>query len=281
MPCPPVKDYYDYPDYVKKIIKEVEEGKVEKLKACLCKLRTPVDENYCIIKDEDQKVGVFPFCSVLVEDGVGDDTDYPLKLTLKEMMKLYWKTTNWKFSATHNSSCSCSYKADLIQNRRISQGDPELPVLPLKNLTCFHSFDYTADSKGETCCPNPTPPGGTTCYPISSSNTIVASLLGGPAHGGPIAKHKKEGNIYYFYPSFFLGFYIYAQGTATTQEGAIPPDEIILPSKDGGSQGVDVKILGKSTTKPLKLYTKIFADDPNPGSCIYSGSGYISNLEFT
>jgi hypothetical protein len=276
--CPPIKDYYDYPDYVKKIIKEIENGEDVKLKTCLCKLRTPLDENYCIIKDEDQKVGVFPFCSVLVEDGVGDDTDYPLKLTLKEMMKLYWQTTDWTFSAAINATGGCSYSANLVQNRRIEYGDPE-PVPPLKNLTCFNSFDYTADSSGTVCCSNPPPGGGTTCQPISSSDSIVANLLGIPTHGGPRLKHKKEGDIYYFYPSFFLGIYIYAQGTATTQEGATPPDEVIFPPKDGGSHSVDVKILGKSTTKPLKLYTKIFADDPLGGS--YSGSGYVSKLEFT
>jgi hypothetical protein len=273
-PCPPVKDYYDYPDYVKKIIKEIENGEDVKLRTCLCKLRTPLDENYCIIKDEDQKVGVFPFCSVLVEDGVGDDTDYPLKLTLKEMMKLYWQTTDWTFSATINGACNCNYSANLVQNRRIEYGDPELPVPPLKNLTCFNSFDYTVDANGQTCCPDLE--GKITCYPISSSDSIVANLL----NGAPRVKHKKEGNIYYFYPSFSLGIYIYSMGTATTQEKAIPPDAIILPPKDGGSHSVDVKILGKSTTKPLKLYTKIFADDPN-ALCTNSGSGYVSKLEFT
>jgi hypothetical protein len=93
--CPPIKEGTDnppdnYPDYVKKIIKEIELGKDEELKKCLCQLRVPLDDDNCIIRDEDQKWGLFPICW---ERGgpFGRGTKYPLKLTLKQAMLLWWK----------------------------------------------------------------------------------------------------------------------------------------------------------------------------------------------
>lgn len=112
MPCSPEKDYYDYPDYLKKIIKEIEADKDEQLKACLCYLRTPLTEEFCIVKDEDKKVVAFPFC--LREDDPNFDPNdgviANLALTYKQAMELFWKPIKdktVKLDIDAKGDCTC------------------------------------------------------------------------------------------------------------------------------------------------------------------------------
>jgi hypothetical protein len=84
MPCPFTKPD-NYPDYLKKILKEVEMGQDEDLKKCLCKLTKPLDDDNCYLLDEDKKIALFPGC--LVKEEVPGQI-----FTLKEIMKLYWMT---------------------------------------------------------------------------------------------------------------------------------------------------------------------------------------------
>ena len=84
MPCA-LTSGEDYPDYLKKILKEIDEGDDEDLKECACKLKSPVTDEGCYILDEDNKVAAFPGC--LVKEEV-----YGQVFTLKEIMKLYWMT---------------------------------------------------------------------------------------------------------------------------------------------------------------------------------------------
>jgi hypothetical protein len=96
--CPPIKEKTDnppdnYPDYVKKIFKEVAEGKEKNLKVCMCKLRIPLDDDFCMIKDEDKKWAIFPFCTEYHPEEDGEPQDYSfIKFTIKEAMEFYWKT---------------------------------------------------------------------------------------------------------------------------------------------------------------------------------------------
>jgi len=110
--CPPIKEGTDnppdnYPDYVKKIIKEIELGKDEELKKCLCKLRKPLDDDFCIIRDSDKKWGLFPFCW---ERGgpVGRGTKNPLKLTLKQAMLLWWRGFSISLTSTSQNPTFCN-----------------------------------------------------------------------------------------------------------------------------------------------------------------------------
>jgi hypothetical protein len=90
MPCP-LTEPDSYPDYLKKIIKEVEMGNDEDLKKCLCTLVKPLDDDNCYLLDEDKKIALFPGC--LVKEEV-----YGQFFTLKEIMKLYWMTKTFTLS---------------------------------------------------------------------------------------------------------------------------------------------------------------------------------------
>ena len=110
-PCPVIKDYYDYPDYVKKLIKEAEQSKDKELQECLCKLRTPLDKDHCIIQDEDKKIVVFPFCLTDTAPlNLPDGTIADLALTYKQAMELFWKPVKdktLKFDISAKGSCTC------------------------------------------------------------------------------------------------------------------------------------------------------------------------------
>jgi hypothetical protein len=269
MPCPLTSDF-DYPDYIKNILKEIDNGDNKELKSCACQMVTPVSEDGCILTDEDNKVGLFPFCCTLVTDGVGDDTEYPLKLTLKQAMDLYWQTTSWKFSANANSSSSCStgggnsWSINYTQNKRTASSTiGEIP--PSKNLVCPSIFYYSTNYNGSSCFSDG-------CHPFSAENYIVASIF--ESLNGQM-KYKKEGSTYYFYPYFHLG----ALGTYGTCAGTTTTIASQCDGSDWGSPtnyNVSVKIFGKTVSAPLKIYQKLFT----AGNCSYSGSSSISTLEF-
>jgi hypothetical protein len=253
----------NYPAYLQAILNEIKVGNNDELKACACSLKSPVDDEGCLILDENNKVGAFPFCSTLVTDGVGDDTAYPLKLTLKQAMNLYWQTTNWKFlaSAQSSSSCGSSWGINYTQNKRITSS----AVPPSKNLVCQNVFQYTINYNGSICTVDG-------CTPFVGSNNIISSIF--ETFSNQI-KYKKEGDIYYFYPYFYLG----AIGTYGTCAGT---QQSIAGDCDGTNWGtatsytVNVKILGETVSTPLRIYQKIFA----PQDCSYSGNSSISILEF-
>jgi len=271
MPCPLTSDF-DYPDYIKDILKEINNGDSKELKSCACQMVTPVSEDGCILTDEDNKVGLFPFCCTLVTDGVGDDTEYPLKLTLKQAMNLYWQTTTWKFSATAQSSsggafgCGNSYNLNYTQNKKITSSTSDVgPPPPSKNLVCFNFFRYTSDSNGSWC-------GVDGCTTISYTNSIICSIFETFSNQ---MKYKKEGNIYYFYPKFYLG----ALGTYGTCAGTTTTIATYCDGSDWSSPTnytVNVKILNQTVSTPLKIYQKIW----NAQYCSYYGNSSISILEF-
>jgi hypothetical protein len=273
MPCA-LTEPDNYPDYLKSILKEIQIGNNDDLKACACQLKSPTTEDGCLIVDENNKVGAFPFCSTLVTDGVGDNTEYPLKLTLKQAMDLYWQTTSWKFSASAQSASRCgngggsSWNINYTENKRITSSVSDVgPPPPNKNLVCFNFFQYTTNYNGSAC--------SIECIPIMGENYIVSSIF---ETFSIQIKYKKEGNTYYFYPYFHLA----AIGTYGTCAGST--ETIAGTYCDGSDWGsptnytVSVKILGKTTSAPLRIYQKLF----NPTQdCSYTGSSNISTLEFT
>jgi hypothetical protein len=261
MPCALIEPG-NYPGYLKSILKEIEVGNDKELKACACQLRSPVTDEGCPIVDENGKIGAFPFCSTLVTDGVGDDTAYPLKLTLKQAMNLYWKTTDWKFSASaQSSSCGNSWSINYTQNKRLTSSK----VPPSKNLVCQNLFQYITEYNGSIC-------GVYGCDPFRG-NYLMSSIFETFSNQ---MKYKKEGDIYYFYPFFLLGSVgNYGICSGTQQSIATSCDGVGWSR--GRSYTVNVKILNETVTTPLRIYEKI--SDPTEG-CSYSGSSNISILEF-
>jgi hypothetical protein len=268
MPCPLTSDF-DYPDYIKDILKEIDNGDDKELKSCACNMVSPLSEDGCLLVDENNKVGLFPFCCTLVTDGVGDDTAYPLKLTLKQAMDLYWQTTNWKFSASAQSSSSCgnSWSINYTQKERISSSVSDVgPPPPSKNLVCQNIFQYIANYNGSFC-------NSLGCNSIMPSDYIMSSIFETLSDK---MKYKKEGETYYFYPYFYLGAigtYGTCAGTTTTIAGQCDG----FGWSSGINYTVNVKILNETVTTPLRIYEKIF--DPTV-DCRYSGSSNISILEF-
>ena len=269
MPCALTSDA-DYPDYLKSILKEIDIGDDDELKNCACKLVTPVTDGGCEILDEDKKVGAFPFCSTLVTDGVGEDTEYPLKLTLKQAMNLYWQTTSWNFVATaYGYSCSYSTIINFTGSVRTSLNFVEEvgPPPPKKNLVCRNFFQYFTNYAGQSC-------GSLGCSPISETNAIISSMFESLDY--PM-KYKKEGNIYYFYPRFGITVGSYGTCASTMVSSAEDCTNAQLGIRNGSDVSLPVKILNESCS-PLKLYTRIMS---STADCEHGGSASISTLDFT
>ena len=94
MPCALISDA-DYPDYIKKMLKIINVGDDNTLKACACSLRSPVTDEGCPVVDEDGKIGLFPFC-VTQAGQVGNNTSNPVGMSLKDVMTLYWKPKTFR-----------------------------------------------------------------------------------------------------------------------------------------------------------------------------------------
>jgi hypothetical protein len=190
MPCA-LTEPGNYPDYLKTILKTIAVGDDDHLKACACSLRSPVTDEGCLIVDKDGKIGAFPFCSTLVEDGVGDGTNYPLKLTLKQAMFLYWQVKNFtnKFTAFHTYTVygppeNC--KSGGVSGTD-SADSSKASTAEYKNRVCpsYICLEYIV--KGNDTNTNP--------------STILGCFFA--SFGGfPGMKYKKEGDTYYFYPFF-------------------------------------------------------------------------------
>lgn len=102
MPCA-LTSNDNYPDYLKRALREIETENNYSLKDAACSLRTPLALEGCPIIDNDQKIGAFPFCWTTLEDEslVGPGTLYPIGFSLKQVMQLYW--TSKQFNHVINS----------------------------------------------------------------------------------------------------------------------------------------------------------------------------------
>jgi hypothetical protein len=174
MPCALIEPD-GYPNYLKAILKEIEAGNDDELKACACSLRTPVTDEGCLITDEDGKLLAFPFC---LTDSPPPPPYYTSRvatsigLSYKDAMRLYWsKTINMKFTgyksistSPPNPNCpvcistgSTSFNSDKLSN---------------KDLVCGSSKGGAVDTK---CYEGPCQPGytirgdGACCYGAGSS----------------------------------------------------------------------------------------------------------------
>jgi len=94
MPCA-LTEPNNYPDYLKSILKEIDAGSDDELKDCACSLKTPTTDEGCPITDSDGKVGLFPGCLVIEDNGLQ-------LFTLKEIMEIYWKTKSFTLNVDFN-----------------------------------------------------------------------------------------------------------------------------------------------------------------------------------
>ena len=189
--CPLIKDYYDYPDYLKKLIKEVEMGNDNVLKECLCKLKSPVTEDGCLILDEDKKVAAFPFCCELTTDDPLEIVAsipganywfYPIKLTLRQMMKLYWNTKKATSMTYRNGPCTIPFSS--------SCGEVYSDVKEPKKRVCLSNISFfiaAINNYTHKCDPE--------------NNGATFSLFIGGFGTYPDCYMRKEGTKYFFYPS--------------------------------------------------------------------------------
>ena len=153
MPCALTSDA-DYPDYLKSILKEIEAGNDEELKACACALRSPVTDEGCPVVDEDGKVGAFPYC-IAEGNNVGPTTPRPLGFSMKQIMRMYWFGFNIDIYLSVNTIIQANYCPQLglpmdFPDSYVSNGNKEIDFIfnkTLKQKIClgdqmFHEKNY-------------------------------------------------------------------------------------------------------------------------------------------
>lgn len=163
MPCGAIENVDDR-DYIKSLKKAVLVGNDLEEKACLCECRVPTTSEGCPVLDEDHKVGLFPFCIPLVDEStVGENTNYPIKMTLKQVMDLYWgKKLKIKASVKGNS--------------------------PMENIYNPCTTECPGNGQG---CPNGCP----CCPPCTTKRYVVAGLadtLSGKGENVTLDRSRKE-----------------------------------------------------------------------------------------
>jgi hypothetical protein len=222
MPCA-LTEPGNYPDYLKAILKEIAAGNDDELKACACSLRSPVTDEGCLIVDEDEdgKIGAFPFCWKLVSEGaVGYNTYYPLKMTMKQAMSLYWNSKSLDGSKT-SGTCTgeggtgCR-STDVLSGGSASADDYARAGKKKKEFVCFHPLYFSNASSKSTSrgCGY----GSVSDIPLQliffTTNTIGDCCIF-PDHG----RYVKNGNEYDFYPSlYFATLWGYGCGYAVNEE---------------------------------------------------------------
>jgi hypothetical protein len=193
MPCA-ITEPNNYPDYIKSILNEISAGNDDDLKGCACGLRSPVTEDGCLILDEDGKVAAFPFCCPLVTTGVGANTNYPLKLTLKQAMLLYWQVKSFNHSITESSHYTVFGQppGPCVSVGRSGTSERRSGTM----LILDQNFEAITEYKKRVCSSRIL----LFYYYNSNSEAIFGYLFGNGIE--PPMKYKKEGDTYYFYPFF-------------------------------------------------------------------------------
>ena len=192
MPCA-LTEPDKYPDYLKAILKTINAENDDNLKTCACSLKSPVTDDGCLIVDEDDKIGAFPFCCTLVTDGVGNNTNYPLKLTLKQAMLLYWQTIDF----THNITPAASYGVygQPPGDCGAAGGAAEIDQTDSDSLLITDAdYNVVTEAKQRVCSCH--------MYLYYTFPNTSAQILGYLFGSGIKMKYKIEGMTYYFYPKF-------------------------------------------------------------------------------
>lgn len=201
MPCA-LTQPNNYPDYLKSILKEIEAGNDDTLKACACSLKSPISDGGCILLDEDGHVGAFPFCIPLVTSGVGDNTDYPLKLTLKQAMFLYWQVKNWTNKITSTGAVAVHGQPPGACGVANMNGDLIITSKEIQILD--QDYESVTEYKKRVCPINMFLNADTVSHNFNTGGVATNTFVVGV--GFSEMKMKIEGIIYYFYPNFIFQY---------------------------------------------------------------------------
>jgi hypothetical protein len=114
MPCP-LLGSDNYPDYIKKILQEINAGNDDELKTCACLLKTVLDDQHeCAEPMTDGKLALFPFCIIDTETDpttisvAGNPYSYwpfPIGISLDDLMLLYWQNYNISINGIDFITC--------------------------------------------------------------------------------------------------------------------------------------------------------------------------------
>jgi hypothetical protein len=220
MPCA-ITEPDNYPDYLKTILKEIAAGDDDELKACACSLKSPVTDEGCPITDEDGKIGAFPFCWKLVsQEEVGYNTYYPLKMTMKQAMSLYWNSKSLDGSKTAGT---CTGKGgngcrstDVLHGGSASADEIIRTGKEKKEFVCFHPLYFSNGSSTSTSR------GCTASRVVDATLQLIfftTNTAGDCCFFPDNGRYVKNDNKYDFYPSlYFATFWGYGCGYAVNEE---------------------------------------------------------------
>ena len=238
----------DYPDYLNSILKEIAAGNDTTLKNCACALRSPVTDEGCPVVDEDGKVGGFPFCWNLVSEGeVGYNTYYPLKMTMKQAMSLYWNSKSLDASKT-TGNCKAVETVDgcrdILKGGSASAFEVVRAGKKKKEFVCFYPlwFQNQSSTSTSTGCLNDTVADITLQLIFFTTNSIGICCFF-PDKG----RYVKNGNEYDFYPSLYFGtLWSYGCGYGVNEEFLEHIGGAAMPYNANGTT-MNIKIDGKDT----------------------------------
>ena len=138
MPCALTETDKDYPDYLKKILKEIDVGNDDELKDCACSLKTLTTDEGCPITDSDGKLVAFPFCLNDTNPNLGNENVFYISdigMSYKDAMKLYWKRDPINISFQANGTLAIeSEKCPVLTS--IGSTSLKSDNITLKDLVC-------------------------------------------------------------------------------------------------------------------------------------------------
>jgi hypothetical protein len=139
MPCA-ITEPGNYPDYIKTILKDIAVGNDDALKACACSLKSPVNDDGCLILDSDGKVGAFQGCA-----DPGSLTIDEFSLNLKDTMSAFWRVKAWKYTINGyvnivrteaQFSQFWTYSGSVIVRSDGAGFSNQTPIIKQKELVC-------------------------------------------------------------------------------------------------------------------------------------------------
>ena len=137
MPCA-LTETDNYPDYLKKILKEIDVGDDDELKDCACKLVTPTTDEGCPITDSDGKLVAFPFCLSDTNPNLGNENVFYISdigMSYKDAMKLYWKRDPINISFQANGTLAIESEQCPVSTS-IGSTSLKSDNITLKDLVC-------------------------------------------------------------------------------------------------------------------------------------------------
>lgn len=211
MPCP-LLESDDYPDYIKSILKEIDAGNDEELKACACSfLKTVLDDQQeCAEQMTDGKLAIFPFCIIDTETdpttiSVPGSPDnywiYPVGMSLDDLMLFYWQ--NYEVSLNGRDMISCPDLVpsnvgpcgDIRKKYLGSYGEKSAEKSNVKYLVCPSVF--TAH-QNRTCVPNEQLYECDQCHAINEWGGLIAFSDWSTSGAYPICYRYNQK----YYPNF-------------------------------------------------------------------------------